>query len=83
GIPSQPGGVTSEPPHGKQKGQPVEKAAPSPGGGQYPGDQGARQRGPGTNLQPSNAPAGGAERGQAKPAGGKKKGEASPSATPQ
>jgi hypothetical protein len=35
-------------------------------------------------LQPSNVPAGGAERGQAKPAsGGKKKGEASPSATPQ
>src|SRR5438552_3822646 len=83
GIPSQPGGVTSEPPHGKQKGQPVEKAAPSPGGGQYPGDQAARQRGPGTNVQPSNAPPGGAERGQAKPAGGKKKGEASPSATPQ
>src|SRR5207237_8439599 len=68
GIPSQPGGVTSEPPHGKQKGQPVEKAAPSPGGGQYPGDQAARQRGPGTNVQPSNAPPGGAERGQAKPA---------------
>jgi hypothetical protein len=71
--------VPNEPPHGKQKGQPVEKAAPSPGGGQYPGSQGARQ-----NLQPSNVPAGGAERGQAKPAsGGKKKGEASPSATPQ
>ena len=83
GIPGQPGGVPNEPPHGKQKGQPVEKAAPSPGGGKFPGDQGARQRGPGTNLQPSNAPAGGAERGQAKPAGGKKKGEASPSATPQ
>src|SRR5207302_1341537 len=82
-TPGEPGGVTNEPPHGKQKGQPVEKAAPSPGGGQFPGDQGARQRGPGTNLQPSNAPAGGAERGQAKPAGGKKKGEASPSATPQ
>jgi hypothetical protein len=79
GIPGQPGGVPNEPPHGKQKGQPVEKAAPSPGGGQYPGSQGARQ-----NLQPSNVPAGGAERGQAKPAaGGEKKGEASPSATPQ
>ena len=77
-TPGQPGGVTNEPPHGKQKGQPVEKAAPSPGGEQYPGSQGARQ-----NLQPSNVPAGGAERGQAKPAGGKKKGEASPSATPQ
>jgi hypothetical protein len=77
-TPGQPGGVTNEPPHGKQKGRPVEKAAPSPGGGQYPGSQGARQ-----TLQPSNVPAGGAERGQAKPTAGKKKGEASPSATPQ
>ena len=82
-TPGQPGDVTNEPPHGKQKGQPVEKATPSPGGGQYREGQGARQRGQGTNLQPSNAPAGGAERGQAKPASGKKKGEASPSATPQ
>ena len=77
-TPGQPGGVSNEPPQRQQKGQPVEKAAPSPGGGQPPGGQGARQ-----NLQPSNVPAGGAERGQAKPAGGKKKGEASPSATPQ
>src|SRR5207302_4000296 len=32
-TPGQPGGVTNEPPHGKQKGQPLERATPGEPGG--------------------------------------------------
>ena len=83
-TPAQPGAVSNEPPHGKQKEPPLEKATPRQPGGVANEQPHGKQKGQAVEkATPSPGGAGVAERSPGKPAGGKKKGEASPSPNPQ
>jgi hypothetical protein len=81
--PEAPRGALPESRREKQKAPPQETATPSIGSGRGPEAQGGRERTERTNVKPTTAPVGAAERAPGKPAPVKKKGEASPSATPR